>query len=365
VDESKPKWRKRAERFRSLIRSDPGDLRIGPVLAVPDVLTEMGVRPSRVFAEAGVDPAQFRDPESRIPFEALGYLFQACVAATGCHHFGLLVGQRFDLNSLGAIGHLMRNEGSVGDALRSLVLHLHLHDRGASPLLLTADRNSVVLGYSIYRHETPAMAQVYDAAVAIGFRILEALCGSAWKPLRVQFSHGRPTDTAPYSRLFGSDLWFEADVSGLVFAVSWLERPVEGADPALRDVLAAAIREAEATVGMSFAERVRVVLHQLILSGTASSGHVAHLFAIHERTLRRRLRSEGTNLQQLVNEARFELAQQLLQNTSLSIAEIAAALQYRDPNAFSRAFRSWARVSPTRWREASTARGGSDHSQRD
>ena len=122
------------------------------------------------------------------------------------------------------------------------------------------------------------------------------------------------------------------------------------------------IREAEASEGTSFAEQVRVVLHQLILSGTASSDHVARLFAIHERTLRRRLRSEETNLQLLVNEARFELAQQLLQNTSLSIAEIAVALQYRDPNAFSRAFRRWAQVSPTQWRAASTARGSSAHS---
>jgi len=350
MGESKPNRHSRRDRFRSLILSDPGDLRIGPVLAIPDILTELGVRPARVFAEAGVDLASFREPESRIPFEALGHLLQACVAATECHHFGLLVGERFDLRGLGAIGHLMRNEASVGDALRSLVLHLHIHDRGASPVLLFADRNSVILGYSIYRHGTPAMAQVYDAALAIGFKILHELCGPSWKPLRVQFSYAQPLDTSSYSRFFGSDIWFGADFSGLVFAASWLQRPIEGADPALRDVLAASIREAEASGEMSFADRVRVVLHQLILSGTANSGHVARLFAIHERTLRRRLRAEGTNLRHLVNEARFELAEQLLENTGLSIAEIAAALQYTDPNAFSRAFRSWAQVSPTQWR---------------
>ncbi|MCW9078350.1 MAG: helix-turn-helix domain-containing protein [Gammaproteobacteria bacterium] len=39
-----------------------------------------------------------------------------------------------------------------------------------------------------------------------------------------------------------------------------------------------------------------------------------------------------------------------LQNTTLPVSEIAAALQYTDPNAFSRAFRSWAALSPKQWR---------------
>ena len=335
--------------------SDPGDLRIGPIRAIPAVLTEMGLEPAGVFAEAGVDLALFSDPDSRAPFESVGRLFQACVAATNCDRFGLLVGERFDLADLGVIGHLIRNEASVGDALRSLVLHLHIHDRGASPLLLAPERNSVMFGYSIYRHETPAMAQVHDAAVAIGFKILRELCDPSWKPLCVQFSHGRPAEIAPYRRLFGAEVFFDADVSGLVLAASWLERPVEGAEPALRAALAASLREAEASGGMSFAERVRAVLHQLILSGTATADHVARLFAVDERTVRRRLRTEGTNLRRLINEARFELAQQLLVNTGLSIAEIATALQYADPKAFTRAFRSWARMSPTEWRAASTA----------
>ncbi|MCB1933150.1 MAG: helix-turn-helix domain-containing protein [Candidatus Accumulibacter sp.] len=52
----------------------------------------------------------------------------------------------------------------------------------------------------------------------------------------------------------------------------------------------------------------------------------------------------------MITQARFELAKQLLQNADLSVAEIAAALHYEDPNAFSRAFRSWAALSPTQWR---------------
>jgi AraC-like DNA-binding protein len=46
--------------------------------------------------------------------------------------------------------------------------------------------------------------------------------------------------------------------------------------------------------------------------------------------------------ERLINQTRYELARQLLQNTDLPVSGIAAALQYANPNAFSRAFGKWA-----------------------
>jgi AraC-like DNA-binding protein len=334
----------------SLAMSGPGDVRIGPVLAIPAVLAELGVAPQRAFAQAGIDPRLFQDPESRVPIEVLGCLFEICVALTGCHHFGLLVGERFDLKGFGPLGYLLRHSATVGDAIRSLLQYLHLHDRGAAPVLLAPDPACVILGYTVYRHGTPAVAQILDASIAIGYRILTELCGPGWKALHVQFSHCRPTRIAPYRRVFRSDISFEAEVSGLVFAASWLDKPIEGADATLHALVAKAMRDAQANGPMSFADQVEGVLPQMLLSGMASAEAVARLFAIHERTLRRRLEAEGKNLQQLINQARFELAQQLLQNTGLSVSAIATALRYDDPNAFSRAFRNWANLSPSQWR---------------
>jgi len=34
----------------------------------------------------------------------------------------------------------------------------------------------VLLGYSIYRHGTPGAAQLYDVAIAIGYRALKEIC---------------------------------------------------------------------------------------------------------------------------------------------------------------------------------------------
>jgi AraC-like DNA-binding protein len=324
-------------------------------MAIPEVMRQFGVTPSLPFVRAGVPLHLFGDPENRIAFEALGLLFSESSLATGCDHFGLLVGERFELQGLGEIGELMRNSATVGDALRALLLHLYLHDRGAVPILINLGASYVLLGYSIYRHATPGAAHLYDVAIAIGYRLLKAICGAAWKPAHVQLSHGRPKDPRPYRRLFGPHVRFDAEVSGIVFAASWLDRAIPGADAQLRERVMSAIRQARASSPMSFADIVRGALHQMVLSGTASAGSVALLFGIHERTLRKRLTAEGTNLQQLVSQTRFELAKQLLENTQLPLAEIASALHFADAAVFSRAFRGWSKTSPSQWRRQ---RGG-------
>jgi hypothetical protein len=53
-----------------------GDLRVGPILALPAVLAELGVSPGRAFAQAHVDPGLFEDPAARIATEPLGRLFR-------------------------------------------------------------------------------------------------------------------------------------------------------------------------------------------------------------------------------------------------------------------------------------------------
>ena len=281
--------------------SGSGDVRVGPILALPAVLVELGVKPWRALSTARVDPAVFRHPESRIALDKVGRLLESCVALTHCSHFGLLVGERFDLKFFGALGYLMRNSATVGDALLSLLLHLHLHDRGGTPVLLAPNASRVILGYSLYSHNMPATAQIYDTVIAIAYRILRELCGASWRPLRVQFSHSPPNSTIPYRRLFGSSVSFDAEFSRIVFTSSWLEAPIDGADARLHGVLAKAIREAEAHSPMSFTEHVEGVLHRTLLSGTASADAVARVFGISERTLRRRLAQEGNNLRQLIH----------------------------------------------------------------
>jgi hypothetical protein len=162
-----------------------GDVRVGPLLAIPLVLDEYGIDPALVLAGIGLDARLFEEPENRLSFADLGRLLDICAKETRCPHFGLLIGQRFTLDSLGVLGRLMRNCLTLREALRMATLYLHLQDRGAVSLTLDFGDGMSALGYSLFAGKTPTAEQILDGAIAMQYLLLKDLCGHRWKPVRI------------------------------------------------------------------------------------------------------------------------------------------------------------------------------------
>ena len=95
---------------------------------------------------------------------------------------------------------------------------------------------------------------------------------------------------------------------------------------------------------------LRGALYAGLFHHAVSGDDAARRLHLHRRTLNRRLKVAGTTFRQVLDQLRFELAREMLSDTSLHIAEIAARLGYRMPSAFTRAFRRWSGCSPARWR---------------
>jgi AraC-like DNA-binding protein len=327
-----------------------GDVRVAVLTPIPQLLRETNCDPDRVLASVGLDRSIFDDPEQRISFAKAGALFQACAIASGIPHFGLLVGTRLDLSMLGILGQLLRSSDTLRSALQQLVRHLHTTDRGAVAYSVDLHRDGLALGYVVYRGDTPGVEQIYDVAIAFAAGIVRALCGPAWKPTLVSFSHGTPADVLPYTRYFQAPLRFDAPHSELIVGSRWLDQPLLEAN-ALQRVAAERIAlAAEHGDDGRLVERVRQVVQRLVMTGNVSSKRVSALLDINERVLRRRLEAKGTSVHELIATAQFDGACQLLRATHLTLAEIASALGYSDPTAFSRAFRRWAQTTPSAWR---------------
>lgn len=326
-----------------------GHLRISIFVNLAKLLREMEQDPAEVVAAVGLDLHLFDDPENTMPFVTMSRLVALCAERTRCEHFGLLLGERSKTTDLGLIGHLALNSPDVSTALRNLILHLHLHDRGAVPTL-TVRGDVAVLGYAIYQPGVVRADQIYDGAMAVTFNIMASLCGSKWRPTEVLLSRSHPTDPTPYRRFFRAPLRFDADQTALVFAASWLERRLTGTDAKLRQMLQMQVDALEAKGNGDVVVQLRRVLRTLLVSGGGSEEQVAQLFSMHRRTLNRRLQAHDTTFHALVEETRFDIARHYLEVTRLPIVEIAGALDYADASAFTRAFRRWSGTTPAAWR---------------
>ena len=323
------------------------------LLPIPGLLSEMGIDPAQVIAEAGLDPSLFEDPENVIPFVDLGRFVALCVKRSGCQHLGLLVGRTMGTNVLGLVGRLAASSPDVGSALRSIVAYLHLHDRGALPTFWVAG-DRAALAYVIHEPGVLATEQIYDAAMANAYNILKGLAGSHWAPTEVSFSRPRPADIEPYRRFFRTRLHFDAEQNAIVFPASWLGCPLSGADSALWRALIERIDLLLAGEAQALVVPLRRLLRELLIAsadgGNLSLGQVSQVFAVHRRTFNRRLHAAGTSFKAELDAARYDIARQLLRDTGLPVMAVAISLGYTNAGSFTRAFRRWSGTSPAAWR---------------
>ena len=326
-------------------------LHVSALVAIPPVLRSLGAEPSEVLAEARLDPGLFDDADNLISLAAMGRLLKLCVARTRCQHFGLLIGQRAGLDSLGLVGLLVKHSPDVGTALLSLTSYLHLHNSGTTTAVALND-GVAILTYDVCQPHVEAVDQFTDGALAVMFNVMRTLCGPNWQPDEIWFSHREPQDVRPFRRFFRAPLQFDAVQNALVFSANWLDLGLAGADAGLQRLLQQQINALEARHREEFPEQVRSVLRTALLTGHAGADQVAALFSMHSRTLSRRLDAFGTSFRELVDEGRFEIARRLLESTALEVSEIATSLDYADASAFTRAFRRWSGTTPAAWRAA-------------
>jgi AraC-like DNA-binding protein len=169
-------------------------------------------------------------------------------------------------------------------------------------------------------------------------------------------THRRRGDASELNTFFGADVRFGATVDELVFSPSIREIAVVSADPFLHDLLVKYCEEALASRAVRrspFGLSVENAIVTLLPHGHARAGDVAQQLGVSQRTLARKLASEGLTFAGVLQSLRADLAKRHLMDETLPISKIAWLLGYQDVSAFTHAFKRWTGSTPR------AARGGS------
>ena len=330
-------------------------VRVAPLMPLPTLLREHGCDPEPVFRQAGL-PMEFWDhPETEVSFVAASRLLEESVAASGCDHLGLLIGERAQLSSLGLAGLMLRYAPDARVAIDVLMENLNLHDSGG---LATLDitGQTVKFGYQVREAGVSAIDQIYDMSISVACNIMRELCGAHWSPSKVVLCRKQPRHSKPYSQFFHAPLELNAAANYLEFPLSWLNSPNASADPHLFRYFSERAGEQQASNDSFLLSNLQRMILNAIFHQNCSVEHVARQLGMHQRTLNRKLGKFDTNFRKELEKMRFELSRQMLANQQISINEIASFLDYSDQAAFSRAFREWSGVSPSAWRSGARQR---------
>ena len=314
---------------------------VNVILPLLDYLENEGVNPRAILDRAGIPGSALENSKARLPKRKFQRLWQIALEATGDPAVALRVSTMVKANTLGIIGYLASTSESRRNAFELV--------RGLTPLLwedvecdLESDGETAFIR-CITGGDRGVSRFTTEYAVGRTVTMSRALWSGRSDPLEARFSYPPPAYAGEYERILRLPVRFDAGENGVLFPISMMDSLNPSADAALRELLErhAAEQLAKIPTNARFSHRIRACIRSMLPLGNLTADAVAAQFRMSNRTLRRRLREEGTGYQEMLDSVRAELARHYLIKEKRGIDEVAFLLGFSDQSAFTKAFRRW------------------------
>ncbi len=322
-------------------------------LSAFNALVEKGISVSIIEDKIGMRKEALENPDFRLPVPQWNKFLELGVTLSGNPAFALQLGEQISHEKMSLVGHVVFNSRTVGEGLQQYIRFIKLASEG--DLAELREENDEVI--MVYETENPEyyspLAMERNSSLAI-IR-LRRYTGVKIPLKQVHFQHSAPNYLDEYQRIFQCSVLFDQAENNLVFDHSILSLKIRLRSSHLYTAL---LNYAESLLNRlslhrSFKKRVQQFIVKYLPEGEVDIEKISHLMKMSRQTLYRRLKEEGTNFHELLDETRKMLAVKYLTQHQSSINEIAFLLGFSETSAFSRAFKRWYQKSPANFRKAS------------
>lgn len=318
-------------------------------------LHESGTRVPEVLRCAGLPAGLFDQPRVLVTTEELFCFWRGIGEVSRDPAIGLLLGTESRPDQYDPVGLAALSARDFGEAIRGAGRYKQI-TCPEEILSETSDGEwSIQFRWLLAEEQEPEI--LVDVCFAWVLSLARHGTGERISPLRVELVRKR-ANAKVLERHFGCEVVSGSSRNALVFRASDAERPFVTRNADLLAMLAPQLdEELKRHRGQeSFPEQVRAAIQRKLTGRRPKMLEVARELRMSARTLQRRLQESGRSFQQVLEEARHELARHYLAYSPLELNETAYLLGYEDSSSFVRAFRGWEGVPPAHWRDAQRAK---------
>ena len=270
-------------------------------------------------------------------------------------HGGRLLGLQIPMAAHGAMGAAALASSSMGHAMETIARYAHIRNRLFDfECRRDADKVSLLMHPRIPLQDYGLFVQ--NVTVFAKFSILRGLAHPTdLQRVRVLLPWAAPlAGQAPAEDV---QCVYRAPALGFELPVEVANQPSPLSDPDLYRHVCLAVDEELQRLRGSVSARVRHFLHAH-QPDWPSLDQVADMLSMSRRTLLRKLESEKISYQQLLDEARNELACWYLRQSRMPLGHVAEKIGFSDQTNFSRSFKRWKGSSPRDYRRQFAADAG-------
>lgn len=205
-----------------------------------------------------------------------------------------------------------------------------------------------------FRHPMDAVDRgaASEVGVALGVRYYRQSGGSPEGLIEVQFSHPPTGPFEEYETFFGIPVCFGMPYNAIVFATEALHQRTPTSDPTAFASIQRHLEHVHEQLSTpDQLQEVREAIATNAARGDFSTEGLAKQMHVSLRVLQRTLSAHGTTAKQMLEQAREAHAREFLEDSSMSIEEVAFLLGYSEERAFRRSFKRMTGMTPAQFRK--------------
>jgi AraC-like DNA-binding protein len=296
---------------------------------------------------AAADVATDDEPTKYVAAAAVDSFLEQLARSRNDPCFGLTLARAALSRPVGLFGHMVWLSGTLRDAMVRAASHYSLNSRRARLLLDESQQGTVVLEQQatlVSGATSPILTEYLFASLALRAR---QATNNQFAIRSISFRHSG-TDSNVYLDVFGIPVAFSAPRDAVVLDAQQLLLKLDHSDEMTSAAIEAKVVELTtgSTAPDTFLARVQLAINESIRCNLALSPKaIAAALAISPRTLRRHLEHEGQSLRTAIQDVQRRYADNLL-GKGAAVKEVAFALGFSEPSAFSRAYKKWTGKPP-------------------
>ena len=325
------------------------------ILAPLSKLRADGFNSAQALAGTGLSLSILERPEERVGLSQELQFLRNLRRITKDPNIGLYVGECYPLSVFGLYGYAMMSASTVGEALKIGYGYVEL-SFAYFEHTLRKKRDKVRMCMWSDEYSEDDMPMLTEREMMTTLMILRGVAGNDVELHSVNFNHQALGPAKDYERRFNCPVIFGSNENSIEFDASVLDKPLMQCDSGTAAMCLDRCQRLKAQM-YQHGNIVHEVNELLMLRPGIfpTIEEVSEHLNMSSRTLRRRLREHNLGYRQLVDQLRFNLAQEYLLTTDISVQQISSLLGYSDAAHFSNAFKRWSGMSPIHFKNLGLA----------
>ncbi len=330
------------------------DEKIFPIYKIVVLVNELkkqGIESFEALHDAGLTEDMLSQSTTRISAKQVIKVYENSLELSNDPAIGLDAGQKIHITNYGMYGYALISSKNLREALKFSIKYHKLATPTVKMTLKENSKHGMFEVKNMLFDEEDIIQFNLEFQFSLILSLFRDMLGKEFKLAEVRFKHSKPSHFDAYEKIFDSPIMFDQNNNQFRFDRNWLNKELVYSNPITSEMSIKLCDRALDELNMQYGLAYKVFTILLDSKDKLPSlEQIAKILNMTSRTLRRKLKLQGTSFQEILNCVRKSLAINYLDSTNFSTEEIAVKLGYSNSSNFRQAFKKWTNKSPTEHR---------------